>query len=353
MSTRDLLIPYALRDGQLVHIDQITQAERGRACLCRCPNDECKGELWAKLGAEGKSKGKVRHFAHAVDTPHCTPETVLHETAKLLIFKRLNEAITAGASIQMKWHCSKCNKPHDGDLLKIAKSVRLEKGYINTRPDVSLYADDGRMLIALEVIVTHAPEADTIKTYEENKVVRVDVRLKSFEDLTKLTGPGPVLPDFVSKCPPSPPAPPSVNPVFVKPVIPEVIQPVATCRCGGSMFPREFIIATWPCWKCNKHMKLVYGRFNGEKITPIEMKGEELRLAESQGAKFKWIYSSLHGRSIPCNCCPHCGSAWRNDHLFGEIRTEMNLISTLAGCDYCNQVRTNPKCRIPVCGRNS
>ena len=59
----NVLIPFALRNGESVFISQILQSERGKKCGCICP--DCNEELLAKLGKGGIGKGGKRpHFSH-------------------------------------------------------------------------------------------------------------------------------------------------------------------------------------------------------------------------------------------------------------------------------------------------
>ena len=75
---KDIKLPYALKDGELVHISEV---ERGLSCSCICPN--CKGQLIARKG-----EYKSDHFAH-YSTGECQGalETTLHLVAKKILEK--------------------------------------------------------------------------------------------------------------------------------------------------------------------------------------------------------------------------------------------------------------------------
>lgn len=74
----DVQLASGIREGQIVHISEIT--ERGEKCNCKCPH--CGGILLAKLG-----NIKQHHFAHKGNPcdPVIAQETGLHLLAKRII----------------------------------------------------------------------------------------------------------------------------------------------------------------------------------------------------------------------------------------------------------------------------
>lgn len=76
MSRDELLLPYALKDGRLVTVEQ---ALRGLACGCICP--ACKESVIAKKGGEIDVSGrrKREHFAHVNGAGNCVQPMVRYQ----------------------------------------------------------------------------------------------------------------------------------------------------------------------------------------------------------------------------------------------------------------------------------
>ena len=81
MASRKSLIkiPYAMIDGKLTHISQVSSGMKDEY---KCPC--CQAILIAKKGDK-----KIHHFAHYLKDVNCDPETVLHFIAKRIIVSQL------------------------------------------------------------------------------------------------------------------------------------------------------------------------------------------------------------------------------------------------------------------------
>ena len=77
----DIKLQYGIRDGKAIHIDDLTDENRGLKCNCTCPG--CGAVLQARLGHQ-----RIRHFAHH-RAPECNihvaRQTALHLMAKDII----------------------------------------------------------------------------------------------------------------------------------------------------------------------------------------------------------------------------------------------------------------------------
>lgn len=120
------------------------------------------------LKADGSKKRK-KHFAHAINVSNCAGETVLHETAKLLIKQSLSAAISNGLEYSFFWRCTVCCYEHFGNLAKLKPEILLEKEIYGKRPDILLVTPD-KPIMAIEVVVSHFPEEDALNTYLINKL---------------------------------------------------------------------------------------------------------------------------------------------------------------------------------------
>lgn len=136
-----VLIPYALDNDLLVfHME----ASKGRSYLC----PSCRAPLVFKKGDV-----KVQHFAHATDPKAfgCSPETVLHKTAKRL----LCEWVNAGKQLKAKYRCF-CGDWFTRDFatatgFSAEEEHRLASGH---RADVAVLKS-GKVHGVIEVFVSH------------------------------------------------------------------------------------------------------------------------------------------------------------------------------------------------------
>jgi hypothetical protein len=123
------------------------RADKGR--IYRCP--QC---------AEGVilRKGEIRraHFAHATGTP-CSPESVVHRTAKLLIATVVRAWIAGGPAPQLVRRCPRCDGPHFQPLPERVEDAAVESALGNgCVPDVLMLGRDRTPLAAVELLATHA-----------------------------------------------------------------------------------------------------------------------------------------------------------------------------------------------------
>ena len=150
----NLLIPYALQNGCIIHVDHVPS---GLACALHLPY------VSPEAGRSHKGQVQAHHFQHEAGATAC--ETQLHGTAKWMLYERIDAAIAKGEPLPVRWQCWKCPCIHEGDLLEDAKNVfPPEEPLPDSRivPDLWLSADHGMTPCAfVEIVVTHEPEAGT------------------------------------------------------------------------------------------------------------------------------------------------------------------------------------------------
>lgn len=177
----ELLIPYALKDGRIVHVDSV---DRGRACDCICP--ACNGLLVARKGDI-----RVHHFAHDMYAI-CNGESALHATAKHLLFQRIQDALREKRDIPLSWRCLICPEAcqHNGNLLKRTATVAMEQTVpgANIRPDILLVNDDGTPAALLEIAYTNIKLLDgaVIRYAKDNYLPLLEFHVKTADDLVHL-----------------------------------------------------------------------------------------------------------------------------------------------------------------------
>jgi hypothetical protein len=164
----DVKLPFGLRDGEYLHIDQV---DRGLRCNCRCPG--CDAELVAKKG-----DGTAHHFAHRAKSD-CTytPETALHDYSKRLIarqpsFRTPNlHIVVRDSSYGFILEDMIPGKQHS------IKASAFEKSYEDIVPDVQLQTDSG--LIFVEIAVTHFVDQKKRSKLRRIGVPTIEINLSS------------------------------------------------------------------------------------------------------------------------------------------------------------------------------
>lgn len=132
----------------------------------RCP--VCRGPVTLKLGER-----RMHHAAHqpGVRCPLEHGETALHLNAKCALRAALAAAAAPDAELAVRLRCpspvrdvgtgrrARCGAAHVAPLARGWERVEVETALGSTRPDVTLWRD-GRVVAALEVVVTHGVSDD-------------------------------------------------------------------------------------------------------------------------------------------------------------------------------------------------
>tara|TARA_R110002050_G_C8929925_1_gene511947 strand:+ start:235 stop:1131 length:897 start_codon:yes stop_codon:yes gene_type:complete len=203
MSKEILHIAAIDKDGNLVHIND---AKKGKTY--NCPS--CKEKfILRKSGKTGKGS-KRPHFAHNELTTNCTPESALHYSFKRKLIDFLIQYLSENRGLIVNWSCSICTKDYTRtsikrNLLEKAVQIREEYDLQVCRPDIALLDKDEKVIAAIEIVVTHAPEENTINYYKENGITLIQLNLQSEEDLfkikEKITNPDRVSFCLIPNCP--------------------------------------------------------------------------------------------------------------------------------------------------------
>lgn len=183
-------IPYARRNGQLVHISNISSGLH-RDCLCVA----CHQPLVARR----PTSGRADHFAHHAST-NCNAETALHLLAKEILGSRIRTSITENIDIPLTWRCPHCETDHDGNLLKRARRLEIEHDLGGRTPDLALFDENDLPCAVIEIVVTHEPDPGAYHFYQERHVPVVEFHIADGHALEALAN-GPLRATFVSFCP--------------------------------------------------------------------------------------------------------------------------------------------------------
>lgn len=279
-----LLLPYAHDiNGNLVHIDD---AQKGQKFTC--PN--CGAELLLKISKipEGQKYHRRNHFAHKGNSDNHCSESFLHKLFKEKCAEYIREKILAQEDLFFEWECEKCNEYHKGNLLKKAVEVVTEYDLGVCKPDIALLDNNGKVIIVIEVIVTHKPEDVAIQHYKDNDIACLQINVEDFSDCDiiqeKLSHPNGV---HITLCP---------NPICK--------------RCGHRMNTATMEIMNIHCWKCNEEVKVAYIYTSNSLeclyLNPHNFTPNELNQAMQLGANLSKKYSKKHKEYYYINSCKYC-----------------------------------------------
>lgn len=87
--------PFAVRNGNIILIEDISKSERGLKCQCKCPS--CNGDFIARLGDV-----KIHHFAHSKEA---CDEVVAYTTG---LYKLIHQVLKRGVLFYVM--CEKCGE---------------------------------------------------------------------------------------------------------------------------------------------------------------------------------------------------------------------------------------------------
>lgn len=162
-TTSDNLIPFGLRDGQLLHVDEV---ERGLECGCVCAG--CKGPLVARQGAQN-----IHHFAHASGAGcEGAYETALHLAAKAILEEEMHIVLPP---VTTKLENNRAPVEFAPEKDHLIDSVVLEKKLGTTIPDVIAVISGHKL--AIEIKVTHGVDDEKLTRIEREGVSTIEIDL--------------------------------------------------------------------------------------------------------------------------------------------------------------------------------
>lgn len=169
MKTKRVNLVFAIKDGELVNIDDVLS---GLKCGCVCP--ACGAKLVAKKGTK-----VIHHFAHyAGENCEYGYESSLHLAAKVIL--SISKSMTIPA-VYVEFPDSYKSK----ELICEAKEinidrVELEQRFDNIVPDVVVYSGGKKLYI--EIYVTHAIDEKKLKKLIKADTSTIEIDLSNIDE---------------------------------------------------------------------------------------------------------------------------------------------------------------------------
>lgn len=303
-----LLLPYAYNSkGELVHIDNAVKGQK-----YTCPS--CGSELLLKISKipEGEKYHRRNHYAHKGNSENHCSESFLHKYFKEKCAEFIQSKINADENIDFEYTCDICYENHSGNLLRKAKTVAVEYDLGFCIPDIALLDDNGKVIIVIEVVVTHKPEPKVMEYYDKNNIVCIQIKIKDFYECEiiewKLSHPY-----SVNRCP---------TPICKK--------------CGERMESEKLIIVNTKCYNCHQEMKVAMKMSHSTTLSPEHFSEEDINIAKQCGAKIGKVYSKTRKESYNANICKHCnkfvGDHFMHDYYYSPREVEIDRGYICANC---------------------
>lgn len=178
---KEIQLPFGIRDGRLISINEINESERGLKCNCTCAH--CGDRLIAKLG-----KIKVRHFTHSnsncsgalESSLHIFAKQVLQENKKIKVPKLMVCSSYYDDYYYKNFWGNYNNKDEGSDNEVIVKEqiiefdrVELETRIDNIVPDVVLYKGNKPLLV--EIAVTHFIDNEKLLKIKQKDLSTIEI----------------------------------------------------------------------------------------------------------------------------------------------------------------------------------
>jgi predicted RNA-binding Zn-ribbon protein involved in translation (DUF1610 family) len=171
-----LLFSFAEDDnGKIIHINN-TSSEVNYFC------PECKKKFILK-------KGNIRkhHFAHK-NSSNCTGtgEGYLHKTFKKMFLEKINDNLIRNIPMYILLKCNYCNNVMQVNILPNNTSIKEEYDMIICRPDIALLDEKGEVVTVFEIVVSHKPEDNVIKYYQNKNILLIQINVFTENDIINI-----------------------------------------------------------------------------------------------------------------------------------------------------------------------
>jgi hypothetical protein len=167
------------------NVINVIDAKKGIKYYCTDP--ECNKEIiYRDSGKTGKGS-KRPHFSHKKGTsPNCSPERALHNVFQNRLIDLLEKHKVEKKRVIFNWNCGLCDFGNSGSLLDKVSLIKKEYPLAECRPDIALLDKNDNVLAVIEIVVTHPPEDEVLKYYENQKIVLIQINLTSDEDSNRV-----------------------------------------------------------------------------------------------------------------------------------------------------------------------
>lgn len=295
-----IAFPVADSEGALVWANELAAVNDRRIDLT-CLG--CRGRMILRAGERNAA-----HFAHTRSEGCTNPESALHQAAKRIIASSVAFRQDHGQAYLANWRCSSCGAERRSNLASHrVNSVEVEARLGSVRPDIVLRDADGVPRVAIEVVVTHAPEPEAISWYSANAVGVLEV-VPAWDRLNDLRQGLDAPTAHFMRCDGYRHNAPASG----------------SCSCGRPARSLRLETIEGPaCWKCKRLVDVIdvidaTDCDSASRASDPQFAGIE-RIAKSMGVNLKTSFSKTEGRSYLMHHC-QCGAKAGDFFCYEETR---------------------------------
>jgi hypothetical protein len=310
--------PVADLDGKLIWAQDYSEtAERPKGFRCV----GCQGALTLRAGPKRRP-----HFSHRTNETCSGGETALHRTTIRVISAALEKAIREGRPYPFELSCRSCDANRPGNLARAASStVEVDRVLSNgIRPDLLIRDRDGVPQIAIEVIVTHAPDEGALIEYNAHNLLvlavyptwdSLELMREGLLHLSTTAAQG-ARTELMGRCP------------FARHLSSEdgALQTCSKCEAISRVVTVE--VSEGHCWKsqCSQVVRAldIYARIDGRRYLVAAGAGDLRNVAEiatEVGVILQHRSSKMAGVSYLMNICS-CGAHSGDNFIYGGFASE-------------------------------
>jgi hypothetical protein len=291
LSTLDLLakqkdILHTVATDTVGRLVKAAEANKGGTYFCPSCRDVL---ILHKSGNMGKGSRRP-HFEHKIGSP-CAPETILHLVAKQLVADFLMRKIEGRLPVNFAWTCTLCTEQHQGNLLKFAKTVKLETAVDRIRPDILLSDPDGKPRIAIEIVVSHAPEPEMLTFCNERDIQVVELHLTADSDLDR------------------------IEELIANPTKVHACRNKPCPKCNNRLRTKVLLLIHGKCWACERPIIVAAIDDDCMPIGPEQFTDDEIQIARKYGVSLKKRFIAFDNLEVWVNACTHCPKCVGPSHL--------------------------------------
>lgn len=154
-------------EGEIIHI-----SDADNNCTYCCP--QCGERMVLRKGG----KTQRPHFAHFKRPPmKCNGTSVIRHLFREEATQILQMHLTDNLPFMMEWQCPYCSKKYIKDILQETTTVGNGYSINGFTPDIALCDKEGRIRIAIEILIQRKLTGKTLKVYEENGIILIQLKI--------------------------------------------------------------------------------------------------------------------------------------------------------------------------------
>ena len=242
--------------------------------------------------------------------PRISPDHTPHAEAVSIIEGLVTKNL--GGNLEATAECNQCSEKLTINLVEGAMSVGRETLVGTVRPDISLHNENGEPLRFIEIVDSHAPEANVHESALEHGIDIFEIHLRADREFTGTRRNKALDSSLTVKA--------RVEELADGRLIVDahnLLCPRPKCgECGAPLPARTVTVSTTDCWKCDQNVNVATGDKDGGKLEPDYFTTEEIEFAQQNGVTLERRFSATVEGKYLSNVCTKCDQIQGNWFLY-------------------------------------